>query len=161
MGNLGLQTYALDLFQSGGSTVRAYDGIFMVTKTGTNNWSTVPGTVLWSGSWYMSDAQTANLAYNISTCHSGVVLHFQPYTSGTLRNYNHVYYFVPKTHVASYNGTGIVVQLGQPGFTNMATKYLYVYDNRIVGHADNTATGTGSGITYNNGTWVMTQVIAV
>lgn len=129
---------------------------------GVNMWSTTAGTVLWSsGGWYMAANQTANLAYNVSTCPTGIVLHFQPYTSSTTQNYNHIYYFVPKEHVASYSGTGVVVQLGNSDFSNMASKYLYISNDHITGHANNTATGTGSGITYNNGAWVMTQVIAV
>jgi len=138
--------------------------VFMITDyhNGVNVWSTAPGTVLWSsGGWHMAANHTANLAYNVSTCPTGILLHFQPYTSSTTQNYNHIYYFVPKEHVASYNGTGVVVQLGNPNFSNMASKYLYISNDHITGHANNTATGTGSGITYNNGTWVMTQVIAV
>jgi len=138
--------------------------VFMITDyhNGVCVWSTAPGTVLWSsGGWHMAANHTANLAYNVSTCPTGIVLHFQPYTSSTTQNYNHIYYFVPKEHVASYNGTGVVVQLGNPNFSNMASKYLYISNDHITGHANNTATGTSSGITYNNAAWVMTQVIAV
>ena len=109
----------------------------------------------------MTSSHEATLKYNISTCPTGIVLHFQPYTSSTVRNYNHTYYFVPKTHVASYNSTGIVVRLGNPDFSNMASKYLYVSNGQITGHDQNNQSGTNSGITYNNATWVMTQVIAV
>jgi len=138
--------------------------VFMITDyhNGVCVWSTAPGTVLWSsGGWHMAANHTANLAYNVSTCPTGIVLHFQPYTSSTTQNYNHIYYFVPKEHVASYNGTGVVVQLGNPNFSNMASKYLYISNDHITGHANNTATGTNSGISYNNAAWVMTQVIAV
>lgn len=154
LGSLGVKTPGI--FFDGEGTVEAYSGLYVQSLTGTNFWSTVPGTVLWSGTYYMTESHTANLAYNISTCPTGIVLHFQPYTSSTLRDYNHVYYFVPKVH-----SLGISVPIAAPKFSSVATKYLYVYDNRIVGHADNIATGTSNGITYNNGAWVMTQVIAV
>lgn len=153
-------TGALGLM-SANSVSLSGQSIGVYPKNGSNTFSTAPGTILWSGGWVMSANQTLTLTYNISTCPTGIVLHFQPYTSSTVRNYNHIYYFVPKTHVASYSGMGVVVQLGNPDFTNIATKYLYVSDDHITGYANNTATGTNSGITYNNGTWVMTQVIAV
>lgn len=131
------------------------------SHNGVNMWSTAPGTVLWSGGWHMTAGHTANLKYNVSTCHTGIVLHFQPYTNSTIRNWNHIYYFVPKEHVASYNGSGIVVRLGNPDFSNLASKYLYISNDHITGNDQNNTSGTNSGITYNNAAWVMTQVIAV
>ena len=104
----------------------------------------------------MTSGHTANLKYNISTCQSGIVLHFQPYTGNTVRDYWHDYVFIPKVHA-----TGISVHLSAPNFVNMGTKYLYIYDSKIVGNDDNNTSGTNSGITNNNALWVMTQVIAV
>lgn len=151
----------IDLNATAGSTT-GNGSIKFTTRVGSNTWSTPAGTILWSNTgWVMTAGHTANLKYNVSTCPTGIVLHFQPYTSGTVQNYNHIYFFVPKTHVASYNGAGVVVRLGSPGFVNMATKYLYISNDHITGHADNNTTGTNSGITYNNAAWVMTQVIAV
>ena len=47
-------------------------------------------------------------------------------------------------------------------FGSVATKYLYINDDRIVGHADNNATGTsGSGITYANNKFVLRYVLGV
>jgi len=132
------------------------------TNAGSNTWSTPAGTILWSGTgWHMTAGHTANLSHNVSTCPTGIVLHFQPCTSSTVQNYNHIYHFVPKTHVASYNGAGIVVHLGNPDFSNIASKYLYISNDHITGNNTNNTTGTNSGITYNNAAWVMTQVIAV
>lgn len=132
------------------------------TKTSANTWSTPAGTVLWSGGYHMVNSQTANLSHNISTCPSGVVLHFQPYTSGTVQTYFHNYCFVPKSHV-NVTSVGVSFHLVGGKFQYVGEKYLYVYDDRIVGTADtsNRDSGTASGITYNNGQWVMTQVIAV
>ena len=163
MGGLGLQTYALDLAGiGGGGTFSAYDGVYMVTSTGTNFWSTVPGTVLWSsGGWAMAANQTANLAYNVSTCPTGIVLHWQPYTSSTVRNYYHHWQFIPKEQVASFAGTTVDVTLSSSKFASIATKTLYVSDNRVTGHADNAATGTANGITNANNQWVLTKIIAV
>lgn len=124
--------------------------------------STPAGTVLWSsGGWAMAADQTAPLSYNVSTCPTGIVLHWQPYTSSTLRNYYHHWQFVPKEQVASYAGTTADVTLSSSKFASVATKTVYVSDNRVTGHADNTATGTANGITYANSQWVLTQIIAV
>lgn len=132
-----------------------------MTNTGTNFWSTVPGTVLWSGTYYMTSSHTANLAYNVSTCHSGIVLHFQPYTSSTVQNYYHQYCFVPKTAASNYSGMIHNFTLCNSGFAKVGMKALRIYDNRIVGDDSNDDTGTASGITFDNKYWVLTQVIAV
>lgn len=138
--------------------------VFLITDyhNGVCVFSTMPGTVLWSsGGWAMAADQTATLAYNVSTCPTGIVLHWQPYTSSTVRNYYHHWQFVPKEQVASYAGTTVDVTLSSSKFASIATKTLYVSDNRVTGHADNTATGTANGITYANNQWVLTQIIAV
>ena len=51
--------------------------------------------------------------------------------------------------------------MGTAGFGYIATKYVYIYDTKIVGNDDNTKNRTGSGISYNNKCWVLTQVIGV
>lgn len=136
--------------------------ITMTPANGSNGFSTAAGTVLWSsGGWAMAANQTANLAYKVSTCPTGIVLHWQPYTSSTVRNYYHHWQFVPKEQVASYAGTTVDVTLSSSKFASIATKTLYVSDNRVTGHADNAATGTANGITYTNNQWVLTQIIAV
>lgn len=137
---------------------------FVITdeQMGVCMWSTAPGTILWSsGGWAMAADQTATLAYNVSTCPTGIVLHWQPYTSSTVRNYYHHWQFIPKEQVASFAGTTVDVTLSSSKFASIATKTLYVSDNRVTGHADNTATGTANGITYANSQWVLTQIIAV
>ena len=133
-------------------------GYLEQSHAGFNRWSTPAGTVLWSGSYYMTESHTANLSHNISTCPTGIVLHFQPYTSSTVQNYYHQYCFVPKTtsFAAIHNFT-----LCTTGFTKVGMKALRIYDDRIVGDDANDDTGTASGITFANNYWVMTQVIAV
>ena len=149
--------------QSDNGAVSLYGQTIGVTPAnGSNTFSTAPGTVLWSsGGWAMAADQTATLAYNVSTCPTGIVLHWQPYTSGTVRDYFHHWQFIPKEQVASYAGATVDVTLSSSKFASVATKTLYVSDNRVTGHADNTATGTANGITYANNQWVLTQIIAV
>lgn len=159
LGSLGVKTPGI--FIDGAGTFEAYSGIYVQSLTGTNFWSTVPGTVLWSGVYYMTSSHIANLTYNISTCPTGIVLHFQPYTSGTAQNYFHQYCFVPKTTVTASAGAVHNFTLCNSGFANVGMKALRIYDNRIEGIDTNDDTGTASGITFNNKYWIMTQVIAV
>lgn len=120
--------------------------------------TTAPGTVLWSGAWYMAGNQTANLSADITTCPSGVVLHWQPYADGNSLAYNHNYTFIPKNYPFTQ---GLSVMLIGNGMNNLGCKYVYIHNNKIDGNDLNDDTGTSSGITYNNKYWVLTQVIAV
>lgn len=138
------------------------DEITYTMANGDNAWSTPAGTVLWSASsgWQMAANVTATLSYNVSTCPSGIVLHWQAYANSATQDYDHVYTFIPKQHVVASPGKGVVCQLANGGFGYVGTKYVYVHDGKVMGHSSNTATGTASGITYNNGHWVLTQVIS-
>ena len=151
----------IDLQAAAGSTTG--DGsIKFTTRVGSNTWSTPAGTVLWSGAgWAMTASHTASLAHNVSTCPTGIVLHWQAYVNGSARNQDQCYCFVPKTHVASFAGGGVQMPLMTSGFGNVGCKYVYVYDDRVTGAANNNQSGTASGITYNNAYWVLTQIIAV
>ena len=120
--------------------------------------TTAPGTILWSGAIYMTGGHTVNLSHNISTCPSGVLLHWQPYSNGAAQNWGHEFTFIPKTQ---HNGAGCMARLATSKFGVVGTKYFYVSDNKITGNNDNNASGTANGIKYNNGYWVLTQVIAV
>lgn len=123
--------------------------------------STPAGTVLWSNSgWAMAANVTLTLAHNMSTCPTGIVLHWQAYVNGETRDYDHVYTFISKQHAVVGAGAGVVCQLASSNFAYVGTKYVYVGNSTITGHANNTATGTANGITYNNGHWVLTQVIS-
>lgn len=125
---------------------------------GANTWSTAPGTILWSGVYYMTETQTATLSRNLSTCQTGIVLHWQAYENGSAANNSHVYSFVPKAHPA---GEGMLCPMAAANFAYVGSKYVYVYNNRVVGNTHNDATGTNNGVTYNNKHWVLTQIIAV
>lgn len=149
--------------QSDNGAVSLYgQTIGVAPANGTNTFSTAPGTVLWSGAgWAMTASHTATLAHNVSTCPTGIVLHWQAYVSGAARNQDQLYCFVPKTHVSGFAGGGVQMPLMTSGFGSVGCKYVYVYDDRVVGAANNNQSGTNSGITYNNAYWVLTQIIAV
>jgi len=149
--------------QSDNGAVSLYgQTIGVAPANGTNTFSTAPGTVLWSGAgWAMTASHTATLAYNVSTCPTGIVLHWQAYVNGAARNQDQCYCFVPKTHVSGFAGGGVQMPLMTSGFGSVGCKYVYVYDDRVTGAANNNQSGTASGITYNNAYWVLTQIIAV
>lgn len=139
------------------------DAIIVSTSNGRNEYSTPAGTVIWSSAsgWQMADGVTLNLSKNISTCPSGIVLHWQAYANDTTQNYDHSYTFIPKQHVVVSAGAGVLCNMASASFTYVGAKYIYVHDNRLVGNANNTATGFDSSINYANNHWVLTQVIAV
>jgi hypothetical protein len=119
--------------------------------------------ILWSGGMYMQESHTIALSEAISAQTNGVVLVFSRYSSGAAKDYNWSTHFVPKAMVSNYNGGGQLFLMSSDGsFDVMASKYLYIEDEEIRGHANNTKTGTGAcGITYANNAFVLRYVIGV
>lgn len=120
--------------------------------------------VLWGGDMtsgmYMTGGHTANLTETVSSQPHGIVLVFSYYNGTSDTNFNWQCFFVPK-QLVSLSSSGHTFTLGRGKFSAVATKYLYIYDNRIVGHDDNNATGTENGITYANNKFVLRYVIGV
>ena len=121
--------------------------------------------ILWSGGYYMTSGHIARLSEPISAQSNGIVLLWSAYVSGDqspIKNVHWVSYFIPRNFVQPpYEGGGFGIPLVASNFSNIGMKYVYVYDNRIVGNDDNSATGTASGITYKNNHWVLRFVIGV
>ena len=124
-------------------------------------YSSHPGKVLWTGSWYMTAGHVANLTEKITDQVSGAVLVFSRYESGAVADNNFQFFFVPKAFINQFKGYGCSFVLAANRFGAVATKYLYINDNYITGHADNNVTGTANGITFNNAGFVMRYVIGV
>lgn len=121
------------------------------------------GRMLWSGGYLMTAGHTATLSENITAQPNGIVLVFSRYSSGTIRDYHFNSFFVHKDFVAAMPGCGNSFIMTVDGtFAVMATKYLYIHNDRIVGHEVNAAAGTGtSGVKYENGGFVLRYVIGV
>ena len=121
--------------------------------------------ILWSGTLYMSEGHTANLGGSImENCHSGIVLIFSRYdkTNGVASNQQFSHHFVPKYFVWAHGGAGSAFNMRTSLDTVAATKYLYISDTKITGHANNIESGTGaSGIKYDNSYWVLRYVVAI
>ena len=117
---------------------------------------------LWSGQNYMTATQTVNLSGKVSEQRSGIVLVFCEYINGAAATSAFHSFFIPKAQVVSNPGKGYTFTLATGKFEYMATKYLYIDDEKIDGHADNNTTGTGtSGIKYTNNRFVLRYVIGI
>lgn len=113
-----------------------------------------------SGGMYMTSGHTATLTEPVSAQPHGIVLVFSAYESPSDTNYSWQCFFVPKQLVA-LSTSGHTFELSRGKFTRKGTKYLYIYDDRIVGHDDNNLSGTANGITYANNKFVLRYVIGV
>jgi hypothetical protein len=120
--------------------------------------------VLWGGDltsgMYMAEGHTANLLEPVSEQRHGIVLVFSAYNGASDTNYSWQCFFVPKWLVGQ-STSGHTFILGRGKFSYTGTKYLYIYDTYISGHADNNLTGTANGITYDNNKFVLRYVIGV
>lgn len=119
--------------------------------------------VLWSGALLMSASQTATLSQKISEQPNGIVLVFSRYSASESRNYHFNSFFIAKGFVEVMPGVGNTFLMTTDGsFSVMATKYLYIHDDKIVGNDNNTLTGTGtSGVKYENNGFVLRYIIGV
>ena len=119
--------------------------------------------LLWtSDGWQMSGGVYATLNEKVSEQETGIVLHWQAYVSGEVKNYDHIYKFIPKQHVINNDGAGVFTNMATTNWGTVCSKYLYVSDTKLTGHADNNKHGTGtSGVKYDNKHWVLTEVIGV
>lgn len=119
---------------------------------------------LWGGDlssgMYMTEGHTITLTEAVSAQPHGIILVFCAYNGASDTNYSWQCFFVPKILVAT-STSGHTFTLGRGKFTYTGTKYLYINDTTISGHADNNLTGTSNGITYANNKFVLRYVIGV
>ena len=119
------------------------------------------------GAWYMTGSQSIGLSDTIWSQAHGIVLVFSAYnpSSGQAYQYDWHTYFVPKTFFTDRESAEgyvlITTFLTNPTLTNIGTKHLRVYNNRITGDDRNTQSGSGSGISYKNNEWVLRYVYGI
>lgn len=134
-------------------------------SSGWGNWICITkggGKVLWSGAYYMQASHEITLSEAVTEQATGIVLVFSRYTGGIVHDYNFNHFFVPKLFVSLHDGAGSQFLMSSDGsFAGMASKYLYIGDTIIKGHANNTLTGTANGITFANNSYVLRYVIGV
>lgn len=118
--------------------------------------------LLWNeGVYYMTATQTVNLPEAISAQKNGIILVFSEYSGGALDSAIHCF-FVHKKQVELFPGKGYTFTLATSKLDYVATKNVFIEDTKILGHADNNATGTGaSGIKYTNNRFALRYVIGI
>lgn len=140
---------------------RGYD------SSGWGAWSIVyagAGKVLWSGNYVMNGTQSISLSEGVSQQQHGIVLVFSRYATSGVQNYAYSCHFVSKVFVSTAGGTdGVNMNLimATTKFDYVTGKTLTIKDTSITGHADNIATGTTSGVTFNNDKFALRYVIGV
>lgn len=128
------------------------------------DWVTVhngKGKILWSGGMYMTAGHIIAFSEPASKQPSGIVLVFSEYYDGEVKNQTFSSHFVPKELISAHSGSGHSFWMSSSNGTYIATKYLYVRDDGITGHANNSLTFTNSGVTLNNNRYVLRYVIGV
>lgn len=120
------------------------------------------GRVLWSGAMQMQNGQTASLSEPISAQPNGIALVFSEWVDSAAVDQSFHTRVVPKYIVTAHAGKAQCVQLATSNLAYFATKYLYIKDSEITGHANNNTTGKGAcGITYTNTRFVLRYVIGI
>lgn len=132
------------------------------------SWSIVysgAGKILWTGSSLLTAGQTATFSEPMSQQKNGVVLVFSRYTT-TAQDYYYSCHFIPKLLVTAATGAGqtaagVAITMATSQFDYIAGKFVRVTETGVTGDATNNASGTTSGITYNNGGFALRYVIGV
>lgn len=142
-------------------------GYYNVNVTNGYNWDTwrplirTTNRILWSspGNWMMNK-DTAGLSETVSSQPNGIFLVFSTFdgNSGTANDYGWQVFAIPKTMIP-LTASGYQFTLTWGDFAYIGRKYLYIYDNKIVGNDDNKNTGTRNGITFDNARFVLRYVI--
>lgn len=127
-----------------------------------NGMTVAENKVLWSGESLMGSGETIYLDGTVSNQANGIVLVFSLYSNGYAENASINSCFKSKKEIELLPGCPHTFLMNvDAGFSIVGSKYLYIYNNRIVGHEGNESTGTNSGITFKNNNYVLRYVIGV
>ncbi len=117
--------------------------------------------ILWSGGMYMTGGHVIDFSEPASKQVNGIVLVFSEYYDGEAKNQTFVTHFVHKQAITAHSGSGHSFFMCTSNVAYCATKYLYIRDDGITGHNNNSLELTGSGLTLNNNRFVLRYVIGV
>ena len=109
---------------------------------------------------YMLASQKVYLEEKLSEQQNGIILVWSAYSSGVPHNWAFNFTVVPKAFISDVPGGGMNTFIieGSP-IAYVANKYMYIYDEYIVGHDSNASTGTAaSAIKYANDKFVLRWV---
>lgn len=116
---------------------------------------------LWSGAWYMDADKTITLPRSVSSLPHGLVFVFSRYANGAAQSDSYTTYFVSKADVADHNGHGRSFLVSGVPFSPIGMKYLYISDTTVNGNDVNIQSGTKSGVTYNNKSFVLREIYGI
>ena len=144
------------------------DGCIFERSYYTNAWgawhkiSGGDGVILWTGAYYMTETHKITFSEPASLQPSGIILVFSEFIDGEAKNQTISSHFVHKRSIATNSGVGNCFWMSTSNGANVATKYLYIRDDGITGHANNGIVITGaSGVTLTNNRFVLRYVIGV
>lgn len=129
-----------------------------------NGKSHIKNTLLWSGGHFMTTDQTATLSEPISKQAHGIILVFTPYVDNATKTYDRNTFYIPKELIAMHNGQSMLfTPTGSMPGNIVANKCLFIFDNKITGHSQNTFAGqvSGSNIYIQNNKFVLQYVIGI
>ena len=109
---------------------------------------------------YMLASQKVYLEEKLSEQQNGIILVWSAYSSGVPQNWAFNFTVVPKVFISDNPGGGMSTFIieGAP-IAYAANKYMYIYDEYIVGHDSNASTGTSAtAIKYTNNRFVLRWV---
>ena len=109
--------------------------------------------VLLSTAVYPNADYTGNFSAPASTQPHGILIEFAPYVDGQAKRYGLVTFFIPKGRC---NGESYNIYIDP-----WCSKWIYVYDDKIVGNDANSKAGTTNDISYNNRKYVLSRVYGV
>lgn len=128
-------------------------------------WQTVhngAGKILWTGGYYMTETHKITFSETASKQPSGIVLVFSEFVDGEAKSQSIASFFVHKRSILSHSGSGNTFLMSTSNGAYIATKYLYIRDDGITGHANNGIVITAtSGVTLTNNRFVLRYVIGV
>ena len=110
----------------------------------------------------MTETHKITFAENASLQPSGIVLVFSEYVDGEAKSQSIASFFVHKKSILAHSGSGNNFIMSTSNGAFFATKYLYIRDDGITGHANNSLIfNAASGITLTNNRFVLRYVFGV
>jgi hypothetical protein len=120
------------------------------------------GKILWTGGYYMTETHKISFAENASVQPNGIVLVFSEFVDGEAKSQSIASFFVHKKSILAHSGSGNNFIMSTSNGAFFATKYLYIRDDGITGHANNSLIfNAASGVTLTNNRFVLRYVIGV
>ncbi|WP_373207296.1 InlB B-repeat-containing protein [Coprococcus phoceensis] len=118
------------------------------------------GKTLWEGGAYMNSSQTITLSEPISKQKHGIVIEFTEFKNNTPADSIISSFFVHKQSVVYFGWHGRTFS-GITPWGKHFSKYLYIYDNKIIGADVNQTTGDMGGVNVDNKAFVLRHVYGV